>query len=249
MKILVIAGPNGAGKTTFARRYLKREGDRRRFVNGDDIAAKLRPDDPAAVAQKAGRLALREMEAYVARGEDFATEATLSGRAYAKTDPALASLGISGFHHLPSGAERRSLRCACRPARSRRRAPHSRDRDPPALRAELEELPRPLPEGCGRLAGVRQFRRGSDSAGGVRGMECSPRAGYEVAAIRPQATNHRFREATNDRAAVEISGRGTIEREHSRRPCPRTEGRHAQGSRIRSQGSGEGSGGSGGRRR
>ena len=84
MKILVIAGPNGAGKTTFARRYLKREGDRRRFVNGDDIAAKLRPDDPAAVAQKAGRLALREMEAHVARGEDFATETTLSGRAYAK---------------------------------------------------------------------------------------------------------------------------------------------------------------------
>ena len=84
MKILVIAGPNGAGKTTFARRYLKREGDRRRFVNGDDIAAKLRPDDPAAVAQKAGRLALCEMEAHVARGEDFATETTLSGRAYAK---------------------------------------------------------------------------------------------------------------------------------------------------------------------
>ena len=59
MKILVIAGPNGAGKTTFARRYLKREGDRRRFVNGDDIAARLRPHDPAAIAQKAGRLALR----------------------------------------------------------------------------------------------------------------------------------------------------------------------------------------------
>ena len=84
MRILVIAGPNGAGKTTFARRYLEREGARRRFVNGDDIAARLRPDDPAAVAQKAGRLALREMEAHVAKGEDFATETTLSGRTYAK---------------------------------------------------------------------------------------------------------------------------------------------------------------------
>ncbi len=84
MRILVIAGPNGAGKTTFARRYLKREGDRRRFVNGDEIAARLRPDDPGAVAQQAGRLALREMEAHVARGEDFATESTLSGRTYAK---------------------------------------------------------------------------------------------------------------------------------------------------------------------
>ncbi len=84
MRILVIAGPNGAGKTTFARRYLKREGDWGRFVNGDDIAARLHPDDPAAVAQKAGRLALREMEAHVAKGEDFATETTLSGRTYAK---------------------------------------------------------------------------------------------------------------------------------------------------------------------
>lgn len=84
MKILVIAGPNGAGKTTFARRYLKREGDRRRFVNGDDIAARLWPDDPVAIAQKAGRVALREMEAHVAKGEDFAIETTLSGRAYAK---------------------------------------------------------------------------------------------------------------------------------------------------------------------
>jgi len=84
MRILVVAGPNGAGKTTFARRYLKRQGDRRRFVNGDDIAARLRPDDPAAVAQQAGRLALREMEAHVAKGEDFATESTLSGRTHAR---------------------------------------------------------------------------------------------------------------------------------------------------------------------
>ena len=85
MRILLIAGPNGAGKTTFARHYLEREGDRRRFVNGDDIAARLRPHDPAAVAQKAGRLALREMEAHVAKGEDFATETTLSGRTYVKS--------------------------------------------------------------------------------------------------------------------------------------------------------------------
>ena len=84
MKILVIAGPNGAGKTTFARRYLKREGDPRRFVNGDEIAARLRPDDPAAVAQRAARLALQEMEALAVNGEDFAIETTLSGRTYAK---------------------------------------------------------------------------------------------------------------------------------------------------------------------
>ena len=84
MKIIVIAGPNGAGKSTFAGEYLKREGAGRPFVNGDDIAARLDPEDPAAAAQQAGRIALRQMEAYVAAGTDFATETTLSGRAYAK---------------------------------------------------------------------------------------------------------------------------------------------------------------------
>lgn len=82
MRIIVIAGPNGAGKTTFAREYLEREGGPP-FVNGDDIAARLNPADPARAAQQAGRMALRQMEEYVAVGEDFSVETTLSGRAYA----------------------------------------------------------------------------------------------------------------------------------------------------------------------
>ena len=83
MKIIVIAGPNGAGKSTFAAEYLKREGADRPFVNGDDIAARISPENPAAAALEAGRIALRQMEAYVAAGTDFAVETTLSGRAYA----------------------------------------------------------------------------------------------------------------------------------------------------------------------
>ena len=83
MKIIVIAGPNGAGKTTFAREYLTKEISGLRFVNGDDIAAELNPSDPDAASQQAGRIALRRMDAYVANGEDFAIETTLSGRAYA----------------------------------------------------------------------------------------------------------------------------------------------------------------------
>ena len=53
-------------------------------MNGDDIAARLNPRNPAAAAQEAGRIALRQMEAYVASGMDFAVETTLSGRAYAR---------------------------------------------------------------------------------------------------------------------------------------------------------------------
>ncbi len=84
MRIIVIAGPNGAGKSTFAAEFLRREGAGRPFVNGDDIAANLNPEDPAAAAQAAGRIALQQIEAYVDSGTDFAVETTLSGRAYAR---------------------------------------------------------------------------------------------------------------------------------------------------------------------
>ena len=83
MRIIIIAGPNGAGKSTFAAEYLAREGAGRPFVNGDDIAARLRPEDPAAVALEAARIALRQVREYVVSGTDFAVETTLSGRAYA----------------------------------------------------------------------------------------------------------------------------------------------------------------------
>ena len=83
MRIIVIAGPNGAGKTSSAMEYLEAEGAGRPFVNGDDIAAGLSPENPAAVAAEAGRITLRQMEAYVDSGVDFAVETTLSGRAYA----------------------------------------------------------------------------------------------------------------------------------------------------------------------
>lgn len=83
MRIIVIAGPNGAGKTSLAMEYLEAEGTGLPFVNGDDIAARLSPENPAAVAGKAGRIALRQMEAYAGSGVGFAVETTLSGRAYA----------------------------------------------------------------------------------------------------------------------------------------------------------------------
>ena len=83
MRVVVIAGPNGAGKSTFAAEYLGGEGEGPPFVNGDDIAADLNPDDPGAVAALASRIALRRMDSFVADGADFAFESTLSGRAYA----------------------------------------------------------------------------------------------------------------------------------------------------------------------
>ena len=81
-KILIIAGPNGAGKTTFARSFLTEEAQCPRFINADLIAAGLSPVAPEAMAVKAGRLMLEEIEDCVANGESFAFETTLSGVGY-----------------------------------------------------------------------------------------------------------------------------------------------------------------------
>lgn len=81
-KIVIIAGPNGAGKTTFARAFLPQEARCPRFINADLIAAGLSPFAPATAAVRAGRLMLQEIAACVTRGDNFAFETTLAGRAY-----------------------------------------------------------------------------------------------------------------------------------------------------------------------
>lgn len=80
--IIILAGPNGAGKTTFARSFLPQEANCLRFINADLIAAGLSPFDPDAVALKAGRLMLREIDDCVKQKESFAFETTLSGLGY-----------------------------------------------------------------------------------------------------------------------------------------------------------------------
>lgn len=83
-QIIVIAGPNGAGKTTFAREFLPQEAQCPVFVNADLIAAGLSPFLPEHAALKAGRLMLQEIDEHTARGDSFAFETTLSGRAYTR---------------------------------------------------------------------------------------------------------------------------------------------------------------------
>lgn len=85
--ILIIAGPNGAGKTTFAREFLPQEANCPTFINADLIAQGLSPFRPDAAALRAGRLMLELIADCVRRGESFAFETTLSGRAYARLIP------------------------------------------------------------------------------------------------------------------------------------------------------------------
>lgn len=81
-KIVIIAGPNGAGKTTFAREFLPVDARLPLFVNADLIAAGLSPFDPDAVARRAGRLMLKEIDDHAAAGRSFAFETTLAGHTY-----------------------------------------------------------------------------------------------------------------------------------------------------------------------
>ena len=89
----IIAGPNGTGKTTFAREFLPKEAGCPVFVNVDLIAAGLSPFAPETANIRAGRLMLKEIEAHVRQGENFAFETTPSGRRYIRMIPRWQNIG------------------------------------------------------------------------------------------------------------------------------------------------------------
>ncbi len=93
-KIIIVAGPNGAGKTTFSTEFLPNEAGCPTFINADLIAAGLAPFEPERAAFKAGRLMLDEINNYALKGDNFAFETTLSGRAYARAIPEWQKLGF-----------------------------------------------------------------------------------------------------------------------------------------------------------
>jgi predicted ABC-type ATPase len=104
-KIIVFAGPNGAGKTTFAKEFLPSEASCQVFINADLIAAGIAPFAPESAAVAAGRLMLELIAKYVAAGNSFAFETTLSGRGYARMIPRWREVGYRielFFLSLPS---------------------------------------------------------------------------------------------------------------------------------------------------
>jgi predicted ABC-type ATPase len=80
--VYIVAGPNGVGKTTFAREFLPNYADCKNFINADLIAQGMSPFSPEAVAFRAGRLMLAEIDSHAKRGVDFGFETTLSGRSH-----------------------------------------------------------------------------------------------------------------------------------------------------------------------
>ena len=75
----IVAGPNGAGKSTFARSYIFNYIGEGKYLNADDIAKALCPEDPSKVQARAGKIFLGELERQIELREDFAFETTLAG--------------------------------------------------------------------------------------------------------------------------------------------------------------------------
>ncbi|MCW3108275.1 MAG: zeta toxin [Segetibacter sp.] len=81
-ELYIIAGPNGAGKTTAAKTILPEMLRCNIFLNADEIAAQLNPENVEAAALKAGRMMLEQIELCLHEKVSFSIETTLATRSY-----------------------------------------------------------------------------------------------------------------------------------------------------------------------
>jgi predicted ABC-type ATPase len=84
-KLYIIAGCNGAGKTTASKSLLPDLIDCVEFINADEIAFELCPNNVESVAFLAGRLMLNKISELLIQGNTFAIETTLSTKTYNQT--------------------------------------------------------------------------------------------------------------------------------------------------------------------
>jgi predicted ABC-type ATPase len=78
----LIAGPNGVGKTTYAFRNVPAVSGSMNFVNLDEIARGLSPLAPSLAEREAARIALTRARDFIAAGEVFSMETTMSGHVH-----------------------------------------------------------------------------------------------------------------------------------------------------------------------
>lgn len=79
-RLYILAGANGSGKSTISKVLLPSEGIV--YINPDDIARELNPNDPPSAKISAGRETLRRIDESLDKGVSFAIESTLSGAGY-----------------------------------------------------------------------------------------------------------------------------------------------------------------------
>ncbi len=78
MKLYIIAGANGSGKTTFAKSFAQIHG--LYFINADEIAKELDPENITKHQVKAGRIFFEELNKRLSEKNAFIIETTLSGK-------------------------------------------------------------------------------------------------------------------------------------------------------------------------
>lgn len=83
-KILyIIAGANGSGKSTLASELLPYEN--LEFLNADEVAKEICPENIESVKIKAGKIVLAKLEKLLFSNKSFAIETTLAGKNHIKT--------------------------------------------------------------------------------------------------------------------------------------------------------------------
>ena len=78
MKLYIIAGANGSGKTTFAKSFASIHN--LHFINADEIAKELDPENITKHQVKAGRIFFQELNKRLDENNSFVIETTLSGK-------------------------------------------------------------------------------------------------------------------------------------------------------------------------
>lgn len=91
-EIVVFGGGNGSGKTTFAREFLKRYPYP--FINADDIAKEVTPENVAQSKVTAGREWFERIKKIAAEEKALAIKSTLSGKSLVRI---LESLKAQGY--------------------------------------------------------------------------------------------------------------------------------------------------------
>ena len=81
--LFILAGANGSGKSTIAKELLPEENIV--YVNADDIAKELCPENMQSVRIQAGKELHARIDKLFGEGKSFALESTLSGVGHIKT--------------------------------------------------------------------------------------------------------------------------------------------------------------------